>query len=392
LTSGRTLDTNASFLAGELRRLGGRVDEIRSLPDHLPVLIRTIRELARGRQLLILTGGLGPTEDDRTRHALALAAGKPLRLHPPSLTAIEERFRRSGRTMTANNRTQAMFPASSSPLPNARGTAPGIRMRLGSCRLLAFPGVPHEMKAMWESSSLPLSRELGRRALRLRRLHVFGLTESEVDRRMHPLMLPGRDPEVGLTVQDSVITVTLTSASRTRIARDETLLRRLLGRALFGTDGESLAVVVARLLGRRRQTLALAESATGGLISHLLTEVPGASRILLESRTVYTEGAKRRLGVPAALLRKHGTVSEPVTRALASRIRQVSGSTWGLAATGVAGPSGGSQTLPVGTCFLALAGPEGVRVAQPIFTGDRSQVKRRAALSALDLLRLSSGG
>ena len=209
---------------------------------------------------------------------------------------------------------------------------------------------------------------------------------------MRHLMLPGRDPEVGLTVQDAVITVSLASSSPRRIVRDERELRRLLGPALFGADGESLAGALVRLLRRRRRTLALAESATGGLISHLLTEVPGASRVLLEGRSVYTEEAKRRLGVPATFLKRHGPVSEVVTRDLATRIRKTSGSTWGLAVTGVAGPSGGSRSLPVGTVFLALAGPQGVQAARLHVLGDRSQVKRRAALCALDLLRLSASG
>ena len=393
LTSGRTQDSNAAFLASEVRRLGGRVDEIRSLPDDLPAMARALRELARGRSLLLVTGGLGPTEDDRTRQALARASGRPLRLHRPSLEAIQARFRRAGRAMTANNRLQALFPAGALPLPNAQGTAPGIRMRLASCRVLAFPGVPSEMRAMWEPCRGGVARELGRPPLLLRRLHVFGLAESEVDRRMRRLMAPGRDPEAGLTVSDAVITVSLTSSSPARIAGDEKALRRLLGRAVFGVDGEGLAAAVVARLRRRRRTLALAESATGGLISHLVTEVPGASKVLWEGRAVYTVAAKRRLGVPAPLLKRHGPVSEAVTRELASRIRRVSGATYGLAVTGLAGPSGGTRKTPVGTCFLALAGPRGLQAARRIFLlGERALVKRRAALAALDFLRLSVGG
>ncbi len=393
LTSGRTVDTNASFLARGIAGLGGRVDEVRAVPDDLPAIARAMKALSSRSRLLVVTGGLGPTEDDRTRQALAGASGRSLRLHAPSLRRIAARFRALGHPMSPNNRLQAFLPAGASPLSNARGTAPGIWMRLGKCRVVVLPGVPSEMCGMWEAEALPrLRREFRGEPVRTRLLHCVGLPESEVDHRIGALMRPGRNPEVGLNVGGGMVTVVIRAwgpAARRLIARDEALVRARLGEAVFGTDGESLAGVIVKTLRRRRETLALAESATGGRIAGLVTEVPGASRVLLEGRVVYTEAAKRRLGVPAVLLKRHGPVSAEVTAELARRIRRATGATWGLAVTGVAGPSGGTKATPLGTVFAAVSGPRGARERRWRFPGERAAVQRRAALSALDLLRRS---
>lgn len=386
LTSGRLADAHGPFLASEVRRLGGRVLEIRAVPDDQGAIVRALRELSREASLLVVTGGLGPTEDDRTREALARAARVPLVLHPPSLEAIGARFRRLGRTMAGNNRRQALLPRGARAIPNPKGTAPGIRMRLGRCRVLAMPGVPHEMRAMWRRvrpRGVPSSH-----AGRL--LHCIGLPESEVDRRIGHLMRPGRPCEVGVTVSGGIVTISIAAWGRraaTRVRADASLVRASLGNHLFGKDGETLAEAVVRTLARRRQTLALAESATGGLVSAMVTAVPGASHVLLEARTVYSAAAKRRLGVPATLLSRQGPVSEAVTVALARRIRRTAGATWGLAVTGVAGPSGGSTATPVGTFLCSIDSPGGTESKRWSFRGSRTAVQWRSALSALDLVR-----
>ena len=380
LTHGRVADSNASWLAVRIRSLGGRVSEIRVLPDDLAPLSAAVRELAKANDLLVITGGLGPTEDDRTREAL----GGRLRLHAPSLKAIEKRFQ--GRTMPENNRKQAMIQAGGEAIPNPNGTAPGIRLKVGKCRILALPGVPREMMPMWER----LESHLRALPSVTRLLRCYGLPESEVDRRIAHLMKPGRPAEVGVTVSSGILTVSITAwgkGSRKAVVEDEKAVRKALGLYVFGAGDETMGTVVVGMLKKKRQTLALAESVTGGLIGHLVTEVPGASKVLLEGRAVYTEAAKRRLGVPAALLNRYGPVSAEVTTALAQAARKTAGSTWGLAVTGVAGPSGGTRETPVGTVFAALVGPSGMELRHWRFASDRRQVKRRTALSALDLLR-----
>lgn len=392
LTSGRTADTNAAFLAAEIRRLGGRVREIRVLPDDLGPTTSTLKALASQGSLLVVTGGLGPTVDDRTRDALAKAFRAPLRLHRPSLAALRTRFRRLGRPMSDNNRLQALLPAGARAIPNARGTAPGILMRRGPCLVISLPGVPHEMRGMWAAVLPEIRRTLKRPPGRTRLLHTFGLPESEVDRRIGALMREGRHPVVGLQAGKGVVTISLSawglSAAR-RIRQDEDLIRAALGEAIFGTDADTLPGTVVRHLSRRRMTLALAESATGGRVAALLTGVPGASRVLLEGRVVYTEASKRRLGVPATLLRAKSAVSAEVTRALARKARAAAGTDWGLAVTGIAGPSGGRRARPVGTFFACLQGPGVLAERRWQIQGDRETVQLRAALSCLDLLRRS---
>jgi nicotinamide-nucleotide amidase len=393
LTSGRTMDTHASILSRAIAGLGGRVEEVRVVPDDLPAIVRALKALASRVRLLVVTGGLGPTEDDRTRQALAGASRRPLHLHAPSLRCIEARFRSLARPMSPNNRLQAFLPSGAMPLPNVRGTAPGIWMRLGGCRVVVLPGVSSEMSGMWESQALPrLRREFQATPVRTRLLHCVGIPESEVDQRIGELMRAGRNPEVGLNVGGGRVTVAIRAwgpGARRLIARDEALVRARLGEAVFGTDGDTLAGAVVKALRKRRETLALAESATGGRIARMVTEVPGASRVLLEGRVVYTEAAKRRLGVPASLLKQHGPVSAEVTAELARRIRRATGATWGLAVTGVAGPSGGTGRTPVGTTFVAWAGPRDSREERRCFPGPRAAVQQRMSVFCLDALRIA---
>jgi nicotinamide-nucleotide amidase len=393
LLRGAIADTNAQFLARTLRRAGGVAIEIRQVGDGREEIARAAGELARRCDLLVVTGGLGPTADDRTREALADAAGVGLKEDAAAAAGVAAFFRRLGREPSPSNRQQAFVPEGARVVPNPIGSAPGFELAIGPARAVALPGVPAEMKAMVNATLLPgLSAEPGALAQEERLLQVAGLAESVVGERIDAWLRRTEPPLVSVTVSAGHLTVAVTdrgdAEGRSRLAAAASELRRLLGAHVFAEGETTLAQHVVTRLRARGETVALAESCTGGLVGAALTDVPGSSQVFLEGCVTYSEAAKiRALNVPAALLAAHGAVSEEVARGMADGVRRRAGATWGVAVTGVAGPDGGSAAAPVGCVHLARAGANGVEHVRKQFPGDRGLVRAFAVTAALDLLR-----
>lgn len=397
LLLGQVVDTNAAWLAAQLAALGIRPVEQRCIGDDAHRLADAIRELSRRCDVLIATGGLGPTADDVTREALAAACGCVLQLDPRSLEQIRTFYARLGRPMPEANRRQALRPACGTAIENRCGTAPGLHVSLGDCLCYALPGVPFEMQAMFEHAVRPeLAARAAGRVVRVRQLHCCGAGEAAIGETLADLMSPGRTPRIGTTANLGIITVHIVAEAADadeagqQIAQAEQQIRRRLGPLVFGADEQTLAGVVGQRLSAQRQTLAVAESCTGGLLGALITDVPGASRYFAGGVISYANEVKRDLlGVPQALLDAHGAVSEPVARAMAEGARRRLGVTWALAVTGIAGPGGGTPGKPVGLVYVGLAGPTGTKVHMLRFSPDqpRDVIRLRSCHAALDRLR-----
>jgi len=396
LVLGQTLDTNAHWLSARRAAMGLPVARQTTVGDEVAALTAAIQAAAGRADVVILTGGLGPTRDDLTREAIAAAAGVRLELDTAARDHIAAPFRRWGRPMPKRNEVQALIPVGGRAIANPNGTAPGIEVRVGRATLYAMPGVPREMRAMFDADIAPrLDALAGGAALLERRLHCVGVGESTIGERIHDLMDPSRRPRVSTTVAEGLITVRIVAradgadAARDAIAETETEIRRRLGDLVFGIDDDTLEGVVGTMLVERGLSLAVAESMTGGLIADRLTDVPGISASLIEAVVAYSNRSKTdRLDVPAELFEQVGAVSEAVASAMAAGIRRRAGADLALSTTGIAGPTGGSPTKPVGLVFIGLAAPDGTTVERFVCHGDRRRIKARAANAALNRLRL----
>jgi nicotinamide-nucleotide amidase len=338
---------------------------------------------------------MGPTEDDLTSERVAAVLGAPLELHEPSLRAIEERFRKFGRTMTPNNEKQARFPRGAEVIPNRFGTAPGFAVRLGRAEVVCLPGVPVEFKGLAEEWVLPrVAARLGDVPI-ARLLKLFGVPESHADHAMRPVMDDPANAGVRFGFRAHWPEVHLKWSvpgpdAAARADRIAAAVRAIFGDAIWGEGKDELPDVVVARLARRGERVAVAESCTGGLLAELVTRVPGASAVLDLGVVAYANAMKEEVvGVPAALLAAHGAVSEPVARALAEGIRRRGAATWGVGVTGIAGPTGGTPDKPVGTVHLAIAGPAGTEHVHRLYRGDRERIRRQAAYEALNLLRVA---
>ena len=395
LLSGMTVDTNFPYLARRMGELGISVVAHATIGDDQSTITHAITSGAQRAEVILITGGLGPTPDDLTRQGLADALGMELVLDAKRLAEIESFFRTRSRTMQPSNRIQAMIPTGATSIPNPLGTAPGIVARLGSSDVYALPGVPHEMQKMFEQSVAPhLCGPSGR--VVHRQLHCFGQGESDIAAQIADLMQRGRNPAVGTTADAGSVTIRVAAAGpdgpRARDLADGAVaeISKRLGPLVVGTDGRALPAVVGELLRRDRATLATAESCTGGWIAQLITSVPGSSDYYRGGVTAYADDAKRDLlAVPAELLQAHGAVSEPVAAAMAEGARRRLAADWGLSATGIAGPTGGSEDKPVGLVYLGLAGPAGTTVHRHVVPDLREIIRLRAAQTALNHLRLA---
>ncbi len=397
LLAGDVTDTNAAWLAAELAGLGIRTREFRTIGDDADRICQTLRELAGRYNLLLTTGGLGPTDDDVTREALAAACGCVLEYDPRSLEQIRAFYARLDRPMPESNRRQALRPTCGEAIENRSGTAPGLRVRIGRCVCFALPGVPFEMRTMFDRSLRPwlAARAAGRTRL-TRLLHCCGAGEATIGQKLTDLMRARGPVCFGTTAEPGIITVRMTvesddpGAARHQLDLAERLVRQRLGSLVFGADGQTLAGAVGQRLADRGQTLAVAESCTGGLLGALITDVPGASRYFRGGVISYANEVKQALlGVPAAMLEAHGAVSAEVAAAMVRAVCARLGSDWGLSVTGIAGPTGGTPDKPVGLVCLGLAGPGVMRVRTLRFSPDqpRSVIRLRSCYAALDALR-----
>jgi nicotinamide-nucleotide amidase len=397
LTSGQNLDTHSQWLSRRLAEIGIPVLFHTTVADDLDANVDAFRTAGRRAGLVLISGGLGPTQDDLTREALARAAGVELQLHEPSLEHIRAMFVKRGRSMPERNGVQAMLPAGADPIQNDHGTAPGIWMRLGDVRVAAMPGVPSELYAVFEERVKPrlLALGLAGGVLVQRKLNCFGVGESAVEEKVLDLTTRGHVPEVGITVSDAVISLRIIARAATpaeahaQIEPVERTIRERLGELVFGVEGEDLEDAVVRLLETRRLSVSAAESVTCGLVAARLGRVPGVSGSFRGGVVAYQNEAKiDLLGVPADLIREHGAVSPQVAEAMAVGCRERLGTDLAVSTTGIAGPTGATPTKPVGLVYVALAHPGGVRSMPYNWSGTRAEVQSRAARLALNLLRL----
>jgi nicotinamide-nucleotide amidase len=347
-----------------------------------------------------MTGGLGPTQDDLTREALAACAGVSLVEDVGSLAAIEAMFVRRNRVMTERNRVQALFPVGAIPLPNPVGTAPGIWMRIDRAMIACLPGVPHEMKLMFRDQVVPRLRENGfvRRATVHRKINLFGKGESDFEAQAMDLTARGRVPEVGITAHDSTISFRITATADNEdeanrlIEPTAKLIYERFGTLVVGEGSDDVPEAVAAHLASANATLATAESCTGGIVAQMLTAIAGMSQSYLGGAVSYANQAKvELLGVPAHLIENHGAVSPEVAAAMAEGVRTRLGADIGLSTTGVAGPSGGTPDKPVGLVYLGLATPKGTQTRRLDIGSDqpRDIIQRRSSKAALNWVRLT---
>jgi len=389
------LDTNSLFLTDALNQLGIRVVHKAVVGDTPDEMRQSFRHALDRAELVVSSGGLGPTEDDRTRETVADLLGRKLRRDDVLLRHIQERFLRSGRKMAKINERQAMVPEGASILPNPSGTAPGLWLEAQGHIVVLLPGVPAELRAIFEAEVKPrLARFGGSERLFTRDLRVTGLAESEVEQRVSPLyaLYPGTETTILATAAGIQLhpRVWSSDAAKAEAVLDEITDRMALalGEHLFSARGESLEEVVARLLTENRATIAAAESCTGGMLAERLTRIPGSSAYFAGGVVCYSNELKTILaGVPAELIEAKGAVSPEVALALAAGIRKRTGATLGVGVTGIAGPGGGSPEKPVGLVHIALADERGPRESAYHFLGGRELIRQRATQAALDMVR-----
>jgi nicotinamide-nucleotide amidase len=397
LTSGQNLDTNCQWLSQRLAEIGIPVAWHTTVADDLEDNVAAFRIATQRARLVIATGGLGPTQDDLTREALAQVAGVDLVLHQESLDRIQQMFARFQRTMPERNRVQALFPAGAEPIPNDRGTAPGIWMQMGDSVVVAMPGVPSEMYAMFDTRIKPRLIDLGLSAgvLVQRKINCFGIGESALEQKLLDLTRRGHVPEVGITVSDATISLRILARAATaaeaqaQIAPIEQTIRERLGDLVFGVEDEDLQDSVIPLLAEKRQTLATAEGVTAGLIARRLGEVPGASAWFRGGIVAYDNRLKTEmLAVPSALIDEHGAVSAPVAEAMAVGCRTRLRTDLAVSSVGIAGPGGAGPEKPIGLAYVGVAWGGGVTSYSFRWFGSRAEIQSRVTKMALNAVRL----
>ena len=396
LLCGQVVDTNSAYLSGKLLSAGIPVVGSYTVGDQIDLIVRRLKLAAEDAEVILVTGGLGPTDDDLTRQALAEFLGVELQMKEELLREVEGFFAGRGLRMPANNRIQAYIPAGAKVIANKLGTAAGIMAEVNGKLFAVMPGVPAEMKRMFEESVLPKLKELAAgQAVVVRKLKCFGAGESAIAELLGGLMQRGRNPQINCTVQCGVTTLYIVataenySQAEQSAEKDEKLLRDILGDVIYGTAEQTLAEVAGEKLARQGKTIAVAESCTGGTVARLLTDIPGASRYFTYGWVTYSNAAKTsELGVPAELIEKYGAVSEEAASSMAIGARKKAGTDFAIAITGIAGPAGGSEQKPVGLVYISIDSEQGCRTGRFVFSHDRESIRLRAAQTAINMLRL----
>jgi nicotinamide-nucleotide amidase len=395
LLLGDVQDAHLAFVAREIFPLGLRIEERRTVSDSAAIR-HTLAQLLSRCEILFVTGGLGPTSDDITREMVAESLRLELRQDPELLSSLRQRLRIRGIKWVAGIARQSDVPAGAQVLPNENGSAPGfylkanINPRIPSPHVFVLPGPPRELQPMFRKYAMPILRSLvPPSALLERRLYsIAGMGESLVEKAIGEKVLAIPGIELGYCARPGEVEVRIIGKAEA-IEQADAIIRSAVGGAIFSTGNETLEEVIVKLLTKRKQTLATAESCTGGLLANRITNVPGASKIFVAGYVCYANRAKiDMLDVDPKLIEAHGAVSEPVARALAEHARSRAGSDHALATTGIAGPTGASPKKPVGTVYIALASAKSKTIAKRFFfPTDRETFKQLAAQSSLEMLR-----
>jgi nicotinamide-nucleotide amidase len=394
--SGQTLDTNASYLSGKLFSIGIPVVSSYTAGDDIDLIVRMLNLASGDADVVLVTGGLGPTDDDLTRQAFAKFLGRELELQSELLEKIQNIFAHRERPMPEKNKIQAYIPAGAKAIENNIGTAPGIRAESKGKLFFVMPGVPLEMKQMFEESVLAeLKRFAGKGAIVVLKLRCFGAGESVIAEKLGELMQRGRNPLINCTVQYGVITLHIIATAEDKnkaqemAKKDEKTLRNILGELIYGTGEQTLAEVVGAKLAQQKKIIAVAESCTGGTLAKLLTDIPGASRYFTYGWVTYSNIAKiKELGVEADLIEEDGAVSAKVAEAMARSARKRAGTDFAIGITGIAGPGGGRERKPIGLVYISVDSDGGCETKRFIFPYDRDFIRLQAAQTALNMLRL----
>ena len=404
LLIGRRSETNSLFLAEGLAVAGVQVRRKTVVGDIPEDIAGALKQATRHAKVVVMTGGLGSTMDDCTRKVVSRVTGRPLRLRKQAYDIVKARYAASGRRMTKKLSQQAYLPIGSEILENPVGSALGFLVHWRQCFIIVLPGVSREAKAMFDQHVLPrLSGHLNKTHEWSQKVfHTFGLTESEIDERIQPIMRAIPSIKPGLLASSHGVTVTLTqwqpfsssqkshheSQLSDALMRTESLVRSSLGKFTYAEDNQSMEEIIGQYLSAHQLTLATAESCTGGLIGHRLTQVPGSSGYFDRALVCYSNQAKHDLlGVSQQALHRYGAVSSQVVREMACGVRKRSHTTIGLGITGIAGPDGGSKQKPVGLVFIGIDSPRGTKTWRFQFHGDRQTIKLRSSQAALDVLR-----
>lgn len=394
LLLGQIVNTDAQFLSRQLAELGIDVYAHSVVGDNAGRLRAALDVALNRSDIVITTGGLGPTMDDLTKETIAEYWGLKLVPHQPSLDAMREFFTRTGRTMTANNEKQALFPEDAIVLDNPHGTAPGCILTREDKTIIILPGPPHELQPMFINLVRPYLMERSGHRITSVFLKVCGIGESEVEYRLRDIVAGQSNPTIAPYASPGDVMLRVTA--RTALGEDPDRLLKPVVEAIharldpyvYSDSGESLAECVVGLMTRRGLTLSIAESCTGGLLSSMVVDVPGASAVLDQCIVAYSNRAKvDRLAVPQALIDRHGAVSEEVARAMAEGVRRLSGTDYAVSTTGISGPGGGTPRKPVGLVYIAVADREGCVVERYVMPRSRSAHRTVTALHGLRMLR-----
>lgn len=391
---GDIVNTNAQFLSSELANLGIDVYNQSVVGDNEERILEAFKNAFKNSDLVITSGGLGPTEDDLTKEVAAKYFDKKLTLHEPSLNAIKDYFEKRGKKISENNYKQAYFPSDCVVLPNNCGTAPGAIMEYDEKIIIVLPGPPKELKAMFNESVLPYLKKKSSNVIVSRVLRLIGIGEGDMSNRVKDIIDESKNPTVAPYAKDTDVILRISAKANNEeeaklmIKPVEAKIREKLGEYIYGVDNESLEDIIGDMLVKNNYTISTAESCTGGLVAGTLINYPGISKCFIEGAVTYANEAKiRSLGVSKEILENYGAVSYECAEAMARGIAKKTGTDIGISTTGIAGPGGGTLEKPVGLVYIGLYFKGEVIVKKCNLTGDRQKVRNRAVVSALELLR-----
>jgi len=396
LLLGQIVNTNAPYLAKQLNELGFHVLYQTTVGDNRDRMTQILTTALNRADLIITTGGLGPTQGDITKEVTAQVLQRSLYLHEPSMHRIKCFFAQHHACMPDSNLRQAMIPEGAIVLNNERGTAPGIILENNEKTIINLPGPPHELEGMVQQAVIPyLNKRFGiQGAIVSRVLHTYGIGESALEEKIKDLILNQTNPTIALLARLGEVIIRLTAKGQTQAHANQLideLQQTIYGRIsdyIFGIDDDTMETVVGNILTQKNLTIALAESCTGGLVTSRITDVSGSSQYVCGSIICYSNSIKiQELGVPKQTIATHGAVSSETAVAMAARIREKFNTDIGIGITGIAGPNGGTDAKPVGLVYIAIDGPAGLKCDKYQFVGQRTDIKYRASQAALDILR-----